>query len=289
MFKRLLQALLLVYVLLLAACDTKELIQKFVPPEDDAFARRFIDALRVGDYAATDQLLAPNLRDEKTQEGLRQIGQVLGKGELLSTEGIGCYVSVNGARQTTNLSYQLHLSEGWVAGNVVVAREQGSAAVIGGTFQSIPNSLEVINRFSFAGRPLVHSVVFIIWVAIPLVILTALVRCIRSRIQRKWLWIVFILLGFVQFRFDWTSGQFDIQPLAALLFGASIFRPGLYGPWIFGFALPVGAVVFLVRRQKLMLKYTALHAQPAPEIAEPAPQPPPPNLNQGSGRDNPNG
>lgn len=270
-------------MLLVAGCDTKELIQKFVPPEDDAFARRFIDALRTGDYTAADQLLAANLRDEKTQAGLRQIGAVLGRGELLSTEVIGCFVSVHGAGQTTNLSYQLHLSEGWVVGNVVVVREQGKTAVIGGTFQSIPNSLEVINRFSFAGKPLVHSLVFIIWVAVPLVILTALVRCIRSRILRKWLWILFILLGFVQFRFDWTSGQFDIQPLAALLFGASIFRAGLYGPWIFGFALPVGAVVFLIRRQKLMLKYAAKHALPAPEAAEPTLQQAPPNTDQGPG------
>lgn len=268
-FRRLLQALFLVCVLLLlAACDTKELIQKFVPPDDDAFARRFIDALRAEDYALTDQLLAPSLRDEKTQAGLREIGRVLGRGELLSTEVTGCVVSVNGAGQTTNLSYQLHLSEGWVAGNVVLAREQGSAAaIVGGTFQSIPNSLEVINRFSFAGRPLRHSLVFMIWVAIPLVILTALVHCIRSRIQRKWLWVLFIVLGFVQFRFHWTSGQFEIQPLAALLFGASVFRPGLYGPWIFSFALPVGAVAFLIRRRKLMLKDAAQAAQQALEPA----------------------
>ncbi len=279
MFKKL-RALFVIGLplLLLPACDTKEWLEKWVPKDDDAFARRFIDALRAADFAATDQMLAPSLNNEKTQAGLRQISQVLGRGEVLTTEVIGCFVSYHASSQTTNLSYQLHLSEGWVAGNVVIAREEGKSAIVGAAFQSIPDSLEVTHQFTFAGKSLRHYLVFVICVVIPGVVLVALVLCIRSRVRRKWLWILFILLGVVQFRFNWTSGKFDIQPLSFLLFGGSALRGSLHAPWILGFALPVGAVVFLIKRRTLVLK----HAAPPPPPLPAAPAPQPPSESQGS-------
>lgn len=87
-----------------------------------------------------------------------------------------------------------------------------------------------------------------------MLILVALIVCIRSRIRRKWLWIIFILLGFVQFRFDWSSGQFNVQPASLMLFGASFMRLGPYAPWILGFAIPVGAITFLLLRRWLIIE-----------------------------------
>jgi hypothetical protein len=77
--------------------------------------------------------------------------------------------------------------------------------------------------------------------------------CIRSRIRRKWLWIIFILLGFVQFRFDWSTGHFDVQPISFALFGAGAFRPSAYAPWVLNFAIPVGAIIFFATRRRLLL------------------------------------
>jgi hypothetical protein len=96
--------------------------------------------------------------------------------------------------------------------------------------------------------------VFAVWLAVPLLIIVALIICIRSRIRRKWLWIIFILLGFIRFRFDWASGHFDVQPVSVALFGASFFRPSPYAPWILGFAIPVGAIIFLISRRRLLLE-----------------------------------
>ena len=50
--------------LLLAGCDQKALLQKFVPKDDDAFARRFLDAVRTGNYTTADQMLDSSLRSE---------------------------------------------------------------------------------------------------------------------------------------------------------------------------------------------------------------------------------
>jgi hypothetical protein len=248
---------LVLFGLLLAGCDQKAFLQRFVPKDDDAFARRFLDAIRTGDYTAADQMLVPSLRDAKSQSGLRELNHVLAHGEPVSVEIIGCNVFTNastkGTTRTTNLSYQIHFSDSWAAGNIAVGHQGGATAIVDSHFQSIPNSLEVLNRFTFAGKSAVHYLVFAVCLAVPLFILVALVICIRSRIRRKWLWIIFLLLGFIQFRFDWASGHFDVQAISFLLFGASAFRPSPYASWILGFAIPVGAIIFLVSRRRLLL------------------------------------
>lgn len=243
--------------LLLAGCDQKALLQKFVPKDDDAFARRFLDAVRTGDYAAADQMLVPSLRSAKSESGLREINHVLAHGEPVSVEIIGCNVFTNassqGTTRTTNLSYQIHFQDSWAAGNIAVGHQENATAIVDSHFQSIPDSLEVLNRFTFAGKSVVHYLVFAVCIAIPLLILIALIICIRSRIRRKWLWIIFILLGFVQFHFDWSSGQFSVQLISFALFGASCFRSSPYAPWILGFAIPVGAILFLLLRRRLLI------------------------------------
>ena len=51
--------------LLLASCDQKAFLHKFVPKDDDAFARRFLDAIRAGTVAASN-------------EGMAKAGMILG-------------------------------------------------------------------------------------------------------------------------------------------------------------------------------------------------------------------
>ena len=255
MFRKL--RLLVVLGLLLAGCDQKALLQKLVPKDDDAFARRFLDAVRTGDYTAADQMLVPSLRDAKSESGLREINHVLAHGEPVSMEIIGCNLftdaSSQGTTRTTNLSYQIHFPDAWAAGNIAVGHRGSATAIVDSHFQSISNSLEVLNRFTFAGKSLVHYLVFAICLTVPLLVLITLIICIRSRIRRKWLWIIFILLGFMQFQFDWASGHFNVQPVSFLLFGASAFRPSPFAPWMLGFAVPVGAIVFLISRRRLLL------------------------------------
>jgi hypothetical protein len=253
--------------LLLAGCDPKALLNRFVPKDDDAFARHFLDVVRAGDYAAADQMLDASLRNENPASGLHDLNGLLAHGEPLSVEVIGCNVFANASAKdttrTTNLSYQIRFPGSWAAGFVVVAHPAGTATILGARFQPIPDSLEVLNGFTFKGKSVIHYLVFAACIAVPVLILAALVVCIRSRIRRKWLWVIFILLGFMQTRLNWTTGHFEVQPISFVLFGVSAVRPSLYAPWILGFGIPVGAIAFLVSRRKLLLDDVPQWNEPA--------------------------
>jgi hypothetical protein len=238
-----------------------------VPKEDDAFARRFLDSIRAGDYAAADQMLDAPLRGEQAANGLHGLNGILAHGEPLSIEVIGCNIftntSAHGTTRTTNLSYQIHFTDSWVVGNVAVGHPGNSKSVLGSHFRPIPDSLEALNRFTFAGKSLVHYLVLAACIVVPVFILVALIICIRSRIRRKWLWILFLLFGFVQFQLDWTSGHVGVQPVSFLLFGASALRSSPYASWVFGFGIPMGAIIFLAFRRKLLVEDATQQPQPS--------------------------
>lgn len=193
---------------------------------------------------------------EDLDEKLTAVQRVLAQGKPIEITLIGFQVNKTfpgaGTKRRSDLSYQLHFPTAWVAGDVVIDTVDGRQFVAGIHFSQYPESFEEMNRFSLTGKSATHYLVFACCVAVPVFIIYALIACIRTRlVRRKWLWIVFILLGVCQFQFNWTTGSWSLKPLSILLLGSSCMASGPYAPWILSFGLPLGAIVFLFRRKKL--------------------------------------
>jgi len=264
-------ALVILACLLLAGCDQQAVIEKFVPKDDDAFARRFLELVRTGDYAAASQMLDLSQQGKKSEAGLRSLNTVLAHGGQLSVEVIGFNISSNlsGGNKLMDLSYQIRFADMYAAGDVVIQHTAaGGATILGAHFQLLPDSLKEINRFTFSGKSIVHYLIFAICIAAPVLIIFALIACIRTPIRKKWLWIIFILMGFGQFQFAWTSGQLGVRLFYFTILGAGVMRSSSYASWIFSFSAPLGAILFLALRRKLRLP-------DKPKTPPPLPPPPP--------------
>lgn len=67
-------------------------------------------------------------------------------------------------------------------------------------------------------------------------------------LKRRWLWLIFIAVGFAAFSVNASTGAWEISPIYVLLFSASaIWSGSMLDAWIVTFAIPVGAIVFLFR------------------------------------------
>ncbi len=67
-------------------------------------------------------------------------------------------------------------------------------------------------------------------------------------LKRRWLWLIFIAVGFVAFSVNASTGAWQISPIYVLLFSASaIWSGSMLDAWVVTFAIPVGAIVFLSR------------------------------------------
>ena len=225
------------------------------PDDDEVLAHEYLDALRSRDFDTAIRLLDPQFNQPGIESNLTVVADVLDQGDVVSLELVGCNIFSTPQKRRSSLTYQYEFTNTWVLAALTIDTVDDQKQVFGINVNSIPNSLGKLNAFTFEGKGLKHYAMLFGAIGIPLFILYALISCIRTKIRkRKWLWILFILFGFGSLGFNWSTGQLLFNPLSFnfQLFGAGITKQGLYAPWIVSLSLPLGAILFFVRKNKLM-------------------------------------
>jgi len=218
--KSLLPVVLAAFVLT-GCIDQKAWIQKFVPKDDDALARRFIESVRNKRYDEAKAMLAPEIRGGADND-LQKMQAVLDHGAPQSSEVIACFTNYSGSpvgksTKQVDLTYQIHFTNAWTLVEVVVRPSNEGHFVAGAHFNALPTSLEFLNRFTVENKTPIHLVFLVACIAVPLFIIVTVVVCLFSRVRRRWLWKIFILFGLTQFQLNWTSGQTEFRPISFLL------------------------------------------------------------------------
>jgi hypothetical protein len=238
----------------LVACSQEELLQKFSSPEDQATAKGFIDQLRARKYDEIEKAFDPSIRTANIRETLIKMAELIPNQEPTSIKLVGAHRFHASDTITVNTTFEYGYGDRWLITNVAVRDKNGTKSIVGFNVNPIVQSLESQNRFSLAGKSGLHYAVFFAAVAVVLFTLYALVVCARTKpLKRKWLWILFILVGFGKLAVNWTTGEWGIAPFFLQIFSASVFAP-LYGPWTIAVSIPIGAAVFLVYRKSRLAK-----------------------------------
>ncbi|MGE4049469.1 MAG: hypothetical protein AB7F38_00255 [Piscinibacter sp.] len=242
--------LLILWILAAAGCDQQAMLEKFVPQEEAAIAKEVIGKLAERNFDAAERSLADHLRTPDVQSKLAELARVLPEVKPKSVRTIGAHTMKTDSHTTYNLTFEYEFPESWVLANVVLERRGQNLVVQGLHLTPNKQSLETVNRFTFEGKGLLHYVVLALALLIPVVVIYAFVLCVRTKLpKRKWLWLVFIAVGIVQFQFNWTDGAWAVQPISFAFLGAGFFRAGPSAPYIFTLAFPLGALLFLLKRQ----------------------------------------
>lgn len=237
-------------------CSPKEMLNTIVPDEADTFAREYINILRKGDFQTAITLINPELVNPAIESDLKNIASFFDQGELLAVEVVGCNVfSMNNIKKT-DLTYQYQFTDSWLLASVVVNNIEGTQEILGVNVKPIPTSIQDMNALTFSGKGISNYIMTIMSLLIVLFILYALILCCKSKVKRKWLWIIFILVGIGKLSLNWTTGEIGFNPLSfnVQLFGSSLIRSGIYGPWFLTISLPLGAIIFLFKKRNLKNK-----------------------------------
>jgi hypothetical protein len=239
-----------VVLLLLAGCDKQAWFDKFVPTEEVEYSKRFIASLSSRDFTAAEGQLDPSLLGPSARSQLQQVAELFPQGAPREIQVVGANTMRSPQGQDFDLTFQYSYPDKWLLANVVLQKRGGTLKVAGVHVNPLRDSLQNTNGFTFAGKSLVHYIFLVLAVAIPLFVVFALVACARTAVpKRKWLWFLFITLGFVQLSLNWSDGAVNVKPLAFLLFGAGYFQAGPAAPYILSIAFPLGAILFFVKRR----------------------------------------
>ena len=243
---------------LLAGCDTarhlKRAAKAIAPADDEEFAKQYLEILREGDLEKAKSLLDPGLVRPGIDSKLDAVASFLRQAEPISFELVGCNVFSGQGKRRTNLTYECPRGDSWLLASVVVDTVKGKKRIFGVNVHPIAQPLGEINAFALSGKSATHYVMLCLATGIPIFIVCTLVLCIRTKMRkRKWLWIIFILLGFGKVGLNWTTGGILFNPLSfhVLLLGAAVVKQGPYAPWILSVSVPLGAILFVIRRKKL--------------------------------------
>jgi len=162
-------------------------------------------------------------------------------------------VEVDGVRQS-DLYYQHRLSDSWGLVNVVLESRGAELQVAGLHFYKSEKTWTEMNGLNFTDKSIVQFAILAAAMFNPLFILFALVQCVRTPVPwRKWLWIIFILVGVTAIQVNWTTGDIDFNPLYVTLLGAGFSKASPISPLFLIVSVPLGAIIFLVKRRKWLL------------------------------------
>ncbi len=236
----------IVGVFLLAACDN---FLNWVEPKDKiAIAEGYIADLQNGNLAAIRNNFDPKYLGDTLDAGMKAAASEMPRDKPKSIQIVGANVFQTTGVTTYNFTFEYEFPDRWILANVVLNVQAGKTVLEGLHIQRLRDSLEHINAFRLSGKPIASYAILAIAACIALFsIVTAVVALFSYIPSRKWLWIIFIVVGFGSLSLNWTTGAVSYSPLTVLLFGASALQQS-FGPWVISFGIPLGAVMFWTRR-----------------------------------------
>jgi len=274
--------LLLFALLPLSGCSKQDtdqlketLLYKIVSKDKVDLAKRYVLALQDGKPDILERDLDPKWVNADTGAALSELVSLFPKEKPRSIEFVNATVFTSGGQTLYGVDLEYAYSKSWVSANVVLETKSGSSRIwlYGIHAKPLSQSLEEANAFRLNGKPLINYVVLALAILIPLFSLgTAIVAGFSYIPRRKWLWIIFIVIGFCQFNLNWTTEQIGFVPLAFELLGAMYKQDGFVGPIIISIGIPLGAILFWQRRGRWRverLKDAAADMRAEGQVADP--------------------
>jgi hypothetical protein len=250
-------AVLFIVPTMVLLADEKAIFEAMarIVPGEDAIGRRYVRLLQARDFAAIETSLDPTLRNSGTRSSLTQAADVLPKGEAQDVDLVGYRASAGPSGTTVVLTYELTYAHSWAL-VAVGARSSGGAVVLDALqVQPLSDSLEHLNRFTFAGKGIPQIVWIFATLVIGLFVFATFVACAwEPYVKLRWLWMLIVCIGVVQFSMNWTTSESVVKPIAFLIPGIGMTSAGLYAPWIVSFTFPLGAVLYWAFRRKLTVR-----------------------------------
>jgi hypothetical protein len=246
--------ILAVAALTLGACSADSILARYESLPETQIARESIELLRTKNYDALRTRLAPEQRDDpKIARGMPIVAGQFPDGEPIGIKLIDyqftTFSPFNGSASTNySIAFEYEYPEIWIVTIAALRRANEETSVTGiNAFRNL-QSLENLNALTFENKSALHFVMVLLAVVVFGFIVATLITAIRTKIpKRKWLWIIFIIIGIGQISLNWTTGELSFAANFNL-FAVGMVRRGL-GPWILQIGIPLGAALFWWRRR----------------------------------------
>ena len=241
----------LAFCAFLFGCDPASQINKFVPPGAESTARNYFVLLRQGKFNQIADDFDPSVPNVRA--ALIEMATLVPAETPESVKIVGANTFRSPEYSTTSITLEYQFPSKWLLVDVTTKKTGEASTVTGFHVSVLRDSLENLNRFTLVGKTAIQYLILILAVCSLTFSFYVLILCIRTKdVNRKWLWMLFILAGVEKVAVNWKTGQLTFGILSINIPSATASHP-LYGPWTIAVFLPLGAILFLNRKRKMKI------------------------------------
>jgi len=243
--------------------------------EIDQQSQVILEALLNKDISAIKPLLVPEFLEIDGYEGLfkDQIFDLLPDDKSIE-EVFDFYTEERIGNEDISKPYPLYLSafelekdDEWVLLRLYVRKLEGEVLLQHLKVRTFAERPSTMNNFNLSQKGFKHYAFLATMIGVFLFIVFSLYKLVRDKqIPRKtkWLWFIFIMLGYWGATMNWTTGDisnsmiqfwsngttygYNYRILDLNFLGAGFRRMGLLQPWIMKVGIPIGAIVYWFKR-----------------------------------------
>jgi hypothetical protein len=220
------------------------------PAEDVDFAKAYLALFPARALPAIEMGMDPALKDPQMRAKIAKMAILFPPGPPTSIRVAGSTSTTTGTDTTSTLTLEYEYPDRWLLANVVIGRHNHASVIKGVQVQPLKESLERLNRVTFAGKTPVHALALAVALLVLLFVLgTFLVAARTPAPGMKWAWAALVLVGVVRFSFNWTTGMLSMVPMSLQLLGSNFSKPSAFEPFVVSTSIPVGAIVYLLQRR----------------------------------------
>jgi hypothetical protein len=251
--------LLVVALCLVIGCSSESTFGVFgVKDEEVEFAKNHVALFPARRFEEIEGQLSSNLKVAQLRERLEQMAALFPDATPKQIRVVHSHVVAGTMDRQVNFTIEYEFDDRWLLASVALQRINESSVVIGVHVTPVDKSVADFHRFRLGGKGAVHYATLAMVVLVPIFIVFTLIYCFRTPVpKRKWLWVIFILFGVGRLSIDWTSGSLSMNPIHIQILGAGASRSAPYSPWMMTTSLPLGAILFMLKRRRWMTPATA--------------------------------
>lgn len=235
----------------LTGCNTKIDFSKIVPDNVDKFATGFISEIHKGNIDSCLTLVLPEMNNDNGKQFLTNTYKNIQSFSIDSFSIINAQkTSMIGDNGFTNygIDYEYKVGNNFLYFSIGIREQYGKMTITAFDGRIIEDSLSKVHAFTLKDKGYLHYLFLFFAILIPLFIIVTLIFVIKTKLPKKWLWIIGILFGFIKFSINWTTGQVGFGLLNISILGAGFSKAGNMAPWILSFSLPIVAIIFWYKR-----------------------------------------
>ena len=234
-----------------------------VSPDDTRAGLAYVQLLQSGNIAKILASADSSVISYRKSGVIRRLISVLPSGP--GTSVVPVYANWEwGAKSLLVLTYDIRNQHAWAGLAVTLGRSRTGTKLEGFSVQRFLVPPEQIYGFTLSRKTPLEYAALAVAIIIALLTWTAAFICaLTPRLRFKWLWLIGIFIGLIRFQLDWTSGGYQLMPIAFLVPPATALKTGFFSPWVLQMSIPLFAILFLTRRKTLI----SLRTTASPEVA----------------------